>query len=91
MAVLSAASFATSSSSSARKPRTKEPEQLCRELDALLATGFRGSLFVVDDNFVGNRKETLALLGRLGPWMHDHDFPFQSFTEASIDLAGWMT
>lgn len=70
-----------------RRPRTKEPEQLCRELDALLATGFRGSLFVVDDNFVGNRKETLALLGPLGAWMRKHDFPFQIFTEASVDLA----
>ncbi len=71
-----------------RSPRTKEPAQLCRELDALLATGFRGSLFVVDDNFVGNRKETLALLGPLGAWMRAHGFPFQIFTEASIDLAG---
>jgi radical SAM superfamily enzyme YgiQ (UPF0313 family) len=71
-----------------RRPRTKVPEQLCRELDALLATGFRGSLFVVDDNFVGNRKQTLALLGPLGAWMRKHDFPFQIFTEASVDLAG---
>jgi radical SAM superfamily enzyme YgiQ (UPF0313 family) len=71
-----------------RQPRTKEPEQLCRELDVLLATGFRGSLFVVDDNFVGNRKETLKLLDPLAAWMRRHRFPFQIFTEASIDLAG---
>jgi radical SAM superfamily enzyme YgiQ (UPF0313 family) len=71
-----------------RRPRTKAPAQLCGELDALLATGFRGSLFVVDDNFVGNRKETLGLLGPLGAWMRKHHFPFQVFTEASIDLAG---
>jgi radical SAM superfamily enzyme YgiQ (UPF0313 family) len=71
-----------------RRPRTKDPAQLCRELDAVLATGFRGSLFIVDDNFVGNRKETMALLGPLGAWMRAHDFPFQIFTEASIDLAG---
>ena len=70
-----------------RRPRTKEPEQFCRELDAVLATGFRGSLFVVDDNFVGNRKETLGLLGPMGAWMRAHDFPFMVFTEASIDLA----
>jgi radical SAM superfamily enzyme YgiQ (UPF0313 family) len=70
-----------------RQPRTKEPAQLCRELDALLATGYRGSLFVVDDNFVGNRKETLKLLEPMGAWMREHRFPFQIFTEASIDLA----
>lgn len=71
-----------------RQPRTKEPEQLCRELDALFATGFRGTLFVVDDNFVGNRKATLAMLDPLGDWMRSHHFPFQILTEASIDLAG---
>ena len=71
-----------------RQPRTKEPGQLCRELDALLATGFRGTLFVVDDNFVGNRKATLAMLDPLGEWMRSHGFPFQILTEASIDLAG---
>lgn len=71
-----------------RQARTKEPEQLCRELDAILATGFRGSLFVVDDNFVGNRKATLALLGPMAAWMSAHRYPFQIITEASIDLAG---
>jgi len=71
-----------------RRPRTKEPTQFCRELESILATGFRGSVFVVDDNFVGNRKETLGLLGPLDEWMRTHNFPFQFFTEASVDLAG---
>ena len=71
-----------------RRPRTKEPAQFCRELDAIVAAGFRGSVFVVDDNFVGNRKETLGLLGSLTAWMRAHKFPFQFFTEASVDLAG---
>lgn len=71
-----------------RQPRTKAPAQFCAELDAILATGFRGSVFVVDDNFVGNRKRTLALLDALAPWMRARRFPFQFFTEASVDLAG---
>jgi radical SAM superfamily enzyme YgiQ (UPF0313 family) len=71
-----------------RQSRTKAPEQFCRELDAVVATGFRGPLFVVDDNFVGNRKETLKLLDPLTAWMRRHRFPFQILTEASIDLAG---
>jgi radical SAM superfamily enzyme YgiQ (UPF0313 family) len=71
-----------------RQPRTKQPAQLFRELEALMATGFRGPVFVVDDNFVGNRRETLGLLGPLAAWMRAHDFPFQFFTEASVDLAG---
>jgi len=71
-----------------RTPRTKQPAQFCRELDAILATGFRGSIFVVDDNFVGHRKQTLAMLATLAEWMRAHAFPFQFFTEASVDLAG---
>lgn len=71
-----------------RQPRTKTPAQLCRELDVLIKTGFRGPLFVVDDNFVGNRKETIKLLDPLAAWMREHRFPFQILTEASIDLAG---
>jgi len=70
-----------------RRPRTKEPAQFCHELAAILATGFRGSVFVVDDNFVGNRKQTLELLGPLRKWMLAHKFPFQFYTEASVDLA----
>jgi radical SAM superfamily enzyme YgiQ (UPF0313 family) len=70
-----------------RRPRTKEPAQFCRELDAIVAAGFRGSVFVVDDNFVGNRTKALGLLGPLGAWMQEHKFPFQFFTEASVDLA----
>src|SRR5262249_7876108 len=38
-----------------RVPRTKTPDQLLKELDAILATGFRGAVFVVDDNFIGNK------------------------------------
>jgi radical SAM superfamily enzyme YgiQ (UPF0313 family) len=73
-----------------RRPRTKEPEQFCRELEAILATGFHGSVFVVDDNFVGNRKETLRVcsdtLNARG-CAPTSVSPFQFFTEASVDLA----
>jgi radical SAM superfamily enzyme YgiQ (UPF0313 family) len=70
-----------------RHPRTKSPEQLCNELDALLATGFHGTVFLSDDNLVGNKVETLRLLGVLQKWMEDHHFPFQFYSEASINLA----
>src|SRR5208337_80051 len=39
-----------------RKPRTKSPSQLIAELDRLRELGWRGEVFVVDDNFIGNRK-----------------------------------
>ena len=70
-----------------RKPRTKAPQQLLREVDAVYATGFRGSLFIVDDNFVGNKVRAREMLRALVVWQREHAYPFVISTEASITLA----
>jgi radical SAM superfamily enzyme YgiQ (UPF0313 family) len=70
-----------------RRPRTKTPEQVCAELEALERTGFRGSIFIVDDNFIGNKREVKKLLPRLREWNEAHNMPFSFGTEASINLA----
>ncbi len=70
-----------------RRPRTKTPDQVCAELDQLHRLGWRGSVFMVDDNFIGNKKSVKALLPRLVEWMRDHKFPFTLYTEASLNLA----
>ena len=70
-----------------RRARTKTPPQLLVELDAIYATGFRGSLFVVDDNFIGNKVEARRLLAPLEVWMRAHRDPFYLYTEASLNLA----
>jgi radical SAM superfamily enzyme YgiQ (UPF0313 family) len=70
-----------------RKPRTKTPAQLLAELQALYDLGWRRSVFVVDDNFIGNKRNVKLLLRELAPWMAAHDYPFSLTTEASIDLA----
>jgi radical SAM superfamily enzyme YgiQ (UPF0313 family) len=67
--------------------RTKAPAQFARELDAVLEAGFRGHVFVVDDNFVGNRRKTRELLRTIVEWQQAHRYPFTFSTEASIDLA----
>ena len=69
-----------------RKPRVKEPEQLIGELDDLRQAGFH-SAFIVDDNFIGNKKKAKALLEQIVPWMEEHKYPLRLTTEASIDLA----
>jgi len=60
---------------------------VCAELDQLLQLGWRGSVFMVDDNFIGNKKNVKLLLPRLVEWMHEHKSPFTLYTEASLNLA----
>ena len=70
-----------------RKPRTKAPERFLNELNIVYEEGWRGSLFVVDDNFIGNRKEVRALLPRVALWQQERDYPFTLFTESTLNLA----
>jgi radical SAM superfamily enzyme YgiQ (UPF0313 family) len=70
-----------------RKPRTKEPEQILAELQYLYDLGWRRSIFMVDDNFIGNKRNVKLMLKKLQPWMVEHGFPFSFATEASVDLA----
>ena len=70
-----------------RKPRTKTPTQFLHELDILYDDGWRGSLFVVDDNFIGNRKNVKHLLPQLALWQQQRNYPFAFFTEATLSLA----
>ncbi|NET52241.1 MAG: B12-binding domain-containing radical SAM protein, partial [Merismopedia sp. SIO2A8] len=45
-----------------RKPRTKTPAQLLKELQVLYDLGWRRSVFVVDDNFIGNKRNVKLML-----------------------------
>jgi radical SAM superfamily enzyme YgiQ (UPF0313 family) len=70
-----------------RIPRLKSPDQVIAELEALRRLGGRGPLFVVDDNFIGNRRAVARLLPRIAAWQREHGRPFDLYTEASLDLA----
>jgi radical SAM superfamily enzyme YgiQ (UPF0313 family) len=69
------------------RPRTKTPEQIIAELDGLYALGWRKSIFFVDDNFIGNKKQIKDdVLPALIEWRKGkRGMPFS--TEASINLA----
>ena len=70
------------------KPRTKNVHQMIDELDALYHRGWRGSLFIVDDNFIGNKKKLKdETLPAMIEWSKQRKYPFTFFTEASINLA----
>jgi len=69
------------------RPRTKSAEQIVAELDALYAEGWRGGVFFVDDNFIGNKRKLKAeVLPALAQWRADKQ-GFRFHTEVSINLA----
>jgi radical SAM superfamily enzyme YgiQ (UPF0313 family) len=70
-----------------RKPRMKSPDQVIAECDALRRLGWRGRVFVVDDNFIGNHKHARTLAERMAEWQREHGYPISFTTEASMDLA----
>jgi radical SAM superfamily enzyme YgiQ (UPF0313 family) len=70
-----------------RVPRTKTNDQILAELDALRDAGWRGLVFIVDDNFIGNKKNVRLLMPDLIDWSQANGFPFSFITEASVNLA----
>ncbi len=71
-----------------RKPRTKSKVQLLDELDSLYLHGWRGNVFIVDDNLIGNQKKLKEeILPAMEEWMVEHRYPFSFYTQTSINLA----
>lgn len=70
-----------------RRPRTKNRRQFLAELETLARLGWRGSVFVVDDNFIGDIPRVRAFLGELTAWQKARGYPFSLLTEASLNLA----
>src|SRR5208282_5902122 len=70
-----------------RRPRTKAVAQVLREMDQLLAAGWNDTVFIVDDNFIGNKARAKELLTALAAWRKETGANFDFITEASLNLA----
>jgi radical SAM superfamily enzyme YgiQ (UPF0313 family) len=70
-----------------RVPRTKSPAQLIAELEALRLQGWKDMVFIVDDNFIGDKKRTKVLLREIIAWRERVRPGIGFFTEASVNLA----
>lgn len=70
-----------------RVPRTKSPARLIAELEALRRRGWKEMVFVVDDNFIGDKRRTKALLREMIEWRRRTRPEMGFFTEASVNLA----
>ena len=67
--------------------RAKSAQQFIRELEAIYKTGYRDSLMIADDNFIGNKREVKELLKLLIEWQRAHKYPFEFTAEVDITLA----
>ena len=70
-----------------RVARTKSPAQMLEEFDLLYRLGWRSHVFLVDDNFIGNKREAMKLVPEIAEWQKARGYPFSLFTEASVNLA----
>jgi radical SAM superfamily enzyme YgiQ (UPF0313 family) len=71
-----------------RVPRTKDVKQMIDEVEAIRRLGCCSTVFVVDDNFIGNKKKLKAeVLPAIVDWMKEKAYPFTLFTQASIGIA----
>lgn len=71
-----------------RTPRTKSGIQMIEELNSLYDRGWRGHIFLVDDNFIGNKvKLKREILPAIIRWMDYRHRPVTLSTEVSLNLA----
>jgi radical SAM superfamily enzyme YgiQ (UPF0313 family) len=69
-----------------RRPRTKPTAQMMAEFHELHRLGIR-TAFVVDDNFIGNKREARELLTALAEWQREHGYPLELMTEVTVNVA----
>ncbi len=70
-----------------RVPRTKSTQRLLAELQRLYDLGHRGWVDLVDDNFIGNKRNVKGMLPELETWCRENGYPFYFTTEASMNIA----
>jgi hopanoid C-2 methylase len=70
-----------------RNPRFKTSEQVCAELDKMLACGLKGAVYFVDDNFIAHKRAVRELLPHLIEWQQRNGYPFLMACEATLNIA----
>jgi radical SAM superfamily enzyme YgiQ (UPF0313 family) len=69
-----------------RRPRTKTVEQVMGEVREIHRLGVQ-NIFVVDDNFIGNKRDAKALLAAIAAWQKEEGYPIEFMTEVTLNIA----
>jgi radical SAM superfamily enzyme YgiQ (UPF0313 family) len=69
-----------------RRPRAKTVAQVMAEVREIHRLGAR-NIFVVDDNFIGNKRDAKLLLQAIVEWQREHDYPIEFMTEVSLNVS----
>ncbi|MBN1308741.1 MAG: DUF4070 domain-containing protein [Chitinispirillaceae bacterium] len=75
------------------KHQRKKTRQVIDELDAVLLLGERKSIYIIDDNFMGNidnpgiKMKLIDLLCAIEEWQKENDYPFDFFCQCSLEVA----
>ena len=69
-----------------RRPRAKTVDQVMAEVRELHRLGAT-NIFVVDDNFIGNKKEAKQLLTAIVEWQRAHGYAIEFMTEVSLNVS----
>jgi len=70
-----------------RIPRAKPLENFMSEFNQLYEIGWKGSVFIGDDNLIGNIPKAKQLMIELEKWQQEKNYPFSLFTQASVNLS----
>ncbi len=70
-----------------REVRTKTPSQILVEIETIFRSGYRGAIFITDDNFIGDKEQAATLLEELRQWNGKNRHPFYYITQASVHLS----
>jgi radical SAM superfamily enzyme YgiQ (UPF0313 family) len=69
-----------------RRPRTKTVDQVMAEVREIHRLGL-SNIFVVDDNFIGNKVEAKKLLRAIADWQKERGYPIEFMTEVTLNVA----
>lgn len=79
--------FCNISNLNGKVPRVKSPEKFIEELNSLYDYGWRGAIFIVDDNFISSKTKAKALLKELIKWRKEKNYQATYTTQISLNLA----